>query len=343
LSASSGENIGVHTDKVSGIMFWEMLKEAEEEALAGGISRQTAEKLVALSGADVVALAGVAARVRSRLKRSFDICSLVNAKSGQCSEDCSQSAHHGTDVPVYPLLGTEEVVARAEEALRLGAKRFCIVTSGRTLSEEEFSRVVEMFERLKEEFGELKLDASLGELDAERARRLKKAGVSRYNHNIETAPSFYGRICSTHPFKERLKTAECVKDAGMELCCGGIIGLGEGWEERLEMAFTLKGLSPDCVPINLLIPHKGTPLEGLETPSALEAIKCVSLIRLIIPDAVIKVAGGRERLGDFQGFALAASADGIIVGGYLTTRGRAVDDDLKMLEQAEEFLSNGGR
>lgn len=333
------------TVEVLEVMLWEMLKEAEEEALAGGVSRQTAERLSALDGADVVALAGVAARVRSRHRRTFDLCSLLNARSGRCSEDCafcSQSVHYKTDAPVYPLIGIDEVLTRAREAVRFGAKRFCVVTSGKALSDEEFSRVVEMFERLRDECGGLLLDASLGELDIERARRLKDAGVSRYNHNIETAPSFYGRICSTHLFEERLKTAKYVKDAGMELCCGGIIGLGEGWKERLEMVFVLKGLSPDCVPINLLIPQKGTPLEEMKTPSALDCIKTVSLVRLIIPDAVIKVAGGRERLGDFQGFALAAGADGVIVGGYLTTRGRGVEDDLRMVEQAEEFIGDGG-
>lgn len=327
-------------------MVGRLLEEAEKEAFSGGISRATADSLSKLKGADVVALAAVAARVRQSFRTGFDLCALVNAKSGHCGEDCAfcaQSAHYRTGVQEYPLLDGETVVACAEEAVGLGAQRFCIVTSGRRLSDEEFRKVTEMLELIKKRLPQLLLDASLGELDWKRAERLKKAGVSRYNHNIETAPSFYPRICSTHDFKERLRTAKCVKDAGMELCCGGIIGMGEDWGHRIEMAFALKELEPDCVPINLLIPQKGTPLEGRGKTSVVDAIKSVSIMRLILPKATVKVAGGRETcLGDFQGFALLAGADGIIIGGYLTTEGRSAEDDLRMLEQAGEFFGDVG-
>ena len=326
---------------------WRLLEEAEAEALSGGISRETAERLCELKGADVMGLAALGGMVKQRFRgNEFDTCALANAKSGRCSEDCvycAQSAHYNTNARVYPLMKTEEILKRAEEAVNIGAQRFCIVTSGRTLSDAEFSGVIAAFEAVKNSFPQLLLDASIGELNESRARLLKEAGVRRYNHNIETAPSFYEKICTTHSFKDRLRTALLIKDAGLELCCGGIIGLGEDWSQRIEMAFMLKEIKPDCVPINILIPHQGTPVANNYPVPLSDIIKFIALMRLIIPYAVIKIAGGRERnLGDFQGLALLSGANGIIVGGYLTTGGRSAKEDSKMVQQAKEFLADDG-
>ena len=324
-------------------MIWRLLEKAEAEALDGGVSTETAKRLATLEGADIVPLCGLAARVRARTRPpGMDLCWLTNAKSGRCSEDCAfcaQSAHHAADCREYPMVEIDEVLEAAAAAADAGADRFCIVTSGRSPNETEFERALEATRAIRREHPTLALDASLGELDADRAAALREAGVTRYNHNIETAPTWYSNVCTTHPVEARMKTCRVVKEAGMELCCGGIIGMGEGWSERIEMAAAARGLGADCVPINVLIAHPGTPLQDREPLRAAEILKAVALFRLMLPEAVLKMAGGRERhLKDFQGMALAAGADGIIIGGYLTVGGRSLDDDLEMIRDAKGLL-----
>ncbi len=317
----------------------ELLATIEKRILAGGsIERAEAELLLDMPDEFLLHLLAAADRIRIRFKGNhFDSCALVNARSGRCGEDCAfcaQSARHQTDAQVYGLIPAEDILTAAKNAKEIGASRFCTVTSGGALSPKEFDSLMEALGRVRSEV-DIDLDASLGFLDDQRAQRLIEAGVTRYNHNIETSRDHYPAICSTHKFDQRVETVQASIRNGLSSCCGGIIGLGETPLQRLDMAFTLRDLGVDCVPVNILNPRPGTRLEEAVPPRPLEVLKTVALFRLILPKATIKIAGGREKnLGDFQAMALRAGANGMIVGGYLTTSGRAVEDDLRMIEQA---------
>jgi biotin synthase len=316
-----------------------LISSVEEKILAGGkILRPEAEAFLDTPDEDLMDLAAAADRIRIRFKGNrFDSCSLINARSGRCSEDCSfcaQSGHHGTDCETYGLRSGEEILAAARSAAEFGAARFCTVTSGGALSSKDFDTLIDSLERVRAEV-DVALDASLGFLDDERAELLQKAGVTRYNHNLETSRDHYPHICTTHKFDQRVDTVRKVMSKGFSACSGGIIGLGESPLQRLDLAFTLAELGVDCVPLNILNPRPGTPLENAVPPEPLEIIKTIAIFRLILPHATIKVAGGRERnLGDFQAMALRSGANGMIIGGYLTTSGRSVEDDLRMVRLA---------
>ena len=289
-------------------------------------------------GPDIVDMAAVANRIRHEFEGDgIDLCSLLNTKSGKCSEDCSfcaQSGHYETGAPVYPLMDPNQIVEEAREAQRRGTKRFCLITSGRKLNDKEFETVLDALVRIRKET-DLDLDCSFGTLSEERAGALKKAGVTRYNHNLETAESHFSRICTTHSFKDRVRTVGILKNQGFSICSGGIIGLGESMKQRLELAFSLRELGIDCIPLNILNPRPGTPLEHSEPVPPMEIIKTIALFRFVLPKGTIKVAGGREaNLRDLQSFALFAGANGLIVGNYLTTQGRSAEDDLKMIVDA---------
>lgn len=275
-----------------------------------------------------------------RLTRHFhgnrvDLCSIMNAKSGRCSEDCvfcAQSGHYYTGVPTYPLLSKEAILERALEMETKGAQRFSLVTSGRGILGGDFEKVLDIYKTLREKTG-LSLCASLGIIDYEKALRLKEAGVTMYHHNIETSRSYYPKICTTHSFDERVETIRFAKDAGLGICSGGIIGLGENWEQRVEMAFQLKELRAASVPVNILTSIEGTPLWGKPAPAPLAILRTAAMFRLVLPGAVLRLAGGREAaLRDLQAAALMAGVNGLMVGNYLTTGGRRVEDDLQMLK-----------
>jgi biotin synthase len=292
--------------------------------------------LLETEGPDIMDLAAVANRVRVQFKGNhIDLCSLLNAKSGKCSEDCAfcaQSGHYQTEASVYPLMDGDRMVEEARIAQKMGTERFCLISSGRQLNDKEFETVLQALDRIRKET-DLALDCSFGTLNRERTEALKKAGVTRYNHNLETAESHFGKICTTHSFQDRVRTVEILKDQGFSICCGGIIGLGESSRQRLEFAFSLKELGIDCIPLNILNPRPGTPLEHSDPIPPMEIIKTISLFRLILPESTIKIAGGREvNLRDLQSLALLAGANGLIVGNYLTTVGRSPEDDLAMLQ-----------
>jgi biotin synthase len=317
-----------------------MRKEIEkigDKVLEGGsVSMKEILPLLEAEGPDIIGLSAVANRVRVEFNgNGIDLCSLLNAKSGRCSEDCAfcaQSAHYKTEAPVYPLIDINRMVEEARKVQREGIDRFCLITSGRELSDKEFETLLRTLEQIRRETT-LDLDCSLGTLSEERAESLKKVGVTRYNHNLETAESHFPKICSTHSFRDRIKTIEVLRDQGFSICCGGIIGLGELPEQRLELAFSLRQLGIDCIPFNILNPRPGTPLEHSEPIPPMEIIKTISLFRLILPKGTIKIAGGREaNLRDLQSLALLAGANGLIVGNYLTTPGRNAEDDLKMIK-----------
>lgn len=266
-----------------------------------------------------------------------DMCTLINAKSGACAEDCrfcAQSEHYRVGVEKYPLLSTAAILERAKHAESFGAHRFCIVTSGGSLSDAEFQHVLDAYKAIRSATA-LDLDGSLGLLGDDRIRALREVGVTRVNHNLETSREFFPHVCSTHSFDERYDTVRRLKQAGLEVCCGGIIGLGESRTDRISLAFSLKELGVESIPINILNPRPGTPFEHNERLTPAEIIKTIALFRLINPRAVIKIAGGREvNLGTHQERALRAGANGIIIGGYLTTQGDPVQKDIELLRRA---------
>lgn len=265
-----------------------------------------------------------------------DLCALVNAKSYLCGEDCgfcSQSARYKTGAKRYPLMAPAEIVEIAKKIEADGVQSFCVVTSGETLNDEEFEQVRETFEKLSTETG-LGLDGSLGSLTGEQVCRLKEAGLRRFNHNLQCSREFYPKIVSTHTYDERKETLDFLNTHGVEVCSGGIFGMGESLEDRLKLAFELKKYRPRCLPVNILNPRPGTPLADQDPADPAEIVKMIAIYRFIHPRANIKLAGGRElNLGVyFQEKALRGGANGLVVGGYLTTGGNPVAEDIGMLK-----------
>ena len=266
-----------------------------------------------------------------------DVESLINAKSGNCPEDCSfcaQSTFYETDITKYPLLADDIILEKAKESQVNGATSFCLVCAYREPSQNDFEKICKIIGKLREEL-KLEINVSLGFMTLERARRLKSLGVKRYNHNLEASESFFSTICKTHDFSDRVRTAKIVKDAGLELCCGGIVGMGETTRQRIELAFSIASLEPDEVPINILIPKKGTPKElGKYSITQIDIIRTIAVWRFIMPKTILKIAGGREvYLSNGGRLALQAGANGIITGGYLTTNGNKPTRDFQMIHQ----------
>jgi biotin synthase len=270
--------------------------------------------------------------------RHIDLCSIVNARSGNCSEDCAfcvQSAHHPTGVDAYPMKSPQEILAHARAAEEAGAHRFCIVTSGKSLPERDFQMALEALRLIGEETG-LTRCAALGLLDQQRAKALKEAGLSRYNHNLETARSHFPAICTTHSYEDRVATVMALKGAGIETCTGGIMNMGETDRQRVEFAFELKALEPDSVPLNFLNPRPGTPLAHLSPLDPWETVKWLAIFRLIMPRPIIRLAGGRlENLGPLQELGFRAGVNGLLIGNYLTTCGPPPGEDLALLRRLE--------
>lgn len=311
-----------------------------EKILAGySISRQEALDLTEIAPADIPLLAAYANKIRHVFAgNGVDMCGIISARSGKCSEDCkfcAQSVHHATQAPVYPLLDVEQIVAAARKAESEGAGRLSIVTSGKGMDNDpDFPLILQAIQAVISATG-LKVCANLGTISAKQAQALADAGVRRYAHNLETSSRFYPAVCTTHPFAERLATAQAAKAAGMELCTGGIIGLGESWQDRIDMALTLRELDADSVPINILNPIKGTALEDQVPPTPLEIIQTFAIFRCILPGKTIRPAGGREiNLRDMQGALMLAGANGLIIGNYLTFSGRDIAADFRMIRDA---------
>lgn len=281
----------------------------------------------------VMAAAAASAAASGTEQRPFT-CGIVNAKSGMCPENCafcSQSAHNQANPPVHGLIGEDELFRRAEAFERYGVDRMGIVTSGTGPVAGEFERLCRTAEKLTANFN-LRFCASLGILGADQAAALKQAGISRYHHNLETAPSFYSEICTSHSLEPRIRTVRIAAEAGLEVCCGGIFGLGESWEQRVEMFSLIRDLPVDCVPVNFLNPVPGTALAHRRPPGADEALAVIAVLRLMQPGRGIVVCGGRGgALGRFATLVFSAGANGLMVGDYLTTRGGALDEDMELL------------
>ncbi|MCX5748648.1 MAG: biotin synthase BioB [Candidatus Saganbacteria bacterium] len=286
----------------------------------------------------------LADKVRSdNMGNCLDVCTITNAKSGLCGEDCkfcAQSSHHNAEIEVYGLKSKEKMFSEAVEAKKNGAKRFGIVTSGNNLTEEELGVIERAIRDISVNVGIIAC-ASLGALTESQLLRLKRAGLSRYHHNIETSRNFYPKIVSTHSFDERIDTIKAAKKVGLQVCSGGIIGLGEGWQDRIDMALLLKELNVDSVPINILVPIKGTPMEGKTYITPVDAVRTIAMFRIILKDKTIKVAAGRETiLKDYQAMAFMAGANGMLIGGYLTVRGRGVEEDQKFIKEIIKMWEN---
>jgi biotin synthase len=304
------------------------------------ISREEALRLGEIEDrAEIDALIERAWRVRlERFGDSTDMCSLVNAKSGGCAEDCgfcAQSRFAEADTPMHAMMSADQILEHARAAEAAGAHRFCMVTQGQGLSKRDFETIIEGA-RLVSEHTNLKRCVSIGHMSAARAKALREAGVQRVHHNVETAESYYPEVSSTVRYEGRLRTIDAVRQAGLETCVGGILGLGESREQRVEMAFQLAEIEPTSVPINLLNPRPGTKFGDRELMDPLEAVKWVAIFRLILPDALFRLCGGRNEnlgVGEVQQLAVKAGLNGVMMGNFLTTLGSEPEQDREMFEE----------
>lgn len=299
------------------------------------------EQLLELYNLSLEELVVMSAKITSEnFEKEVEFCSIISAKTGKCQENCkycSQSSHNKAKVHVHALLPVEEVKKAALDAKQNGATRFCIVTSGRVPDDEDFEKLIEMIREVDKIEG-LHTCCSLGILSEEQVKQIKEAGVERYNHNLNTAKSYHGQICTTHDFKDRVNTVKLIQKYGIEACTGGIIGMGESRRQRVELAVELAELNPKTVPINFLNPIEGTPLENLESDiDEEEILRTICIFRIALPKAILRYAGGRiTRFSDeYQKLGIKAGINGLLVGNYLTTTGSTPQQD-------SELVSNMG-
>jgi biotin synthase len=302
----------------------------------GRISKEEAEELISLPDEDTPLLLALADKIRQHFHNDeIDCCAIINGRSGKCPENCrfcAQSSHYSTGAKEYPLLDSETTVQAAKKAKAAGAARFSIVTSGRSVVEgEEFEQILTTLQRIKKEV-QIETCCSLGLINLTQAKALKAIGISRYHANIETAPSYFPSICTTHSFADKTSVIHTAQQAGLRVCSGGIFGLGETKEQRVEMALALRDFGIDSVPLNLLNPIEGTPFAHNKPLQPWEILRTFAVFRFILPHALIRTAGGREiNLRSLQAYALTGGLNGLMIGGYLTTHGRAVSEDMQML------------
>ena len=313
-----------------------------EDALLDERRRLTADELAelaALPDESIPALTALAHQVRlAWCGPEVEVEGILSAKTGGCPEDChfcSQSSAFDTPVKATPFLDTDEVLAAARETAELGASEFCIVLAVKGPDERTMERILELVPVVGEATG-LNVAVSAGILSADQARRLAEGGVHRYNHNLETAKSFFPQVVSTHTWDERWDTCQLVKDNGMELCCGALLGMGESTAQRLELLAQLVELDPTEVPLNFLNPRPGTPLQIRKPVSAMEALRWIALFRIALPSVILRYAGGREiTLRELQVMGMTSGINALIVGNYLTTLGRSPEEDLQMLDDLQ--------
>lgn len=312
-----------------------MVNELKEKVLKGGlISRDEA---ILLSQAPLGELTAAADEIRENMcGNGFDICTIINGKCGRCSEDCkycAQSAHYHTAcTETYPLLSTEELLEGARYNDERGVLRYSIVTSGRRLSDKEVEQVCESIRKIKKETS-IQVCVSFGLLNEEQFRRIKEAGASRVHCNLESSARYFPEVCTTHTYEEKIETLKAAKRAGLSICSGGILGLGETMEDRIDMVLTARELGVKSIPVNLLNPIPGTPYEHNRPLTNEEACRCVAVFRFLIPDGSIRLAGGRGLVGDKGEACFKSGANAAISGDMLTTAGITVETDMKLLKQ----------
>lgn len=300
------------------------VSQLEEKVLSG--ERLTEEEALWLAlHAEKEALYAAANRIREHFcGNKMDLCTILNAKSGKCSEDCkwcSQSAHHNTNIQVYDLINPKEAFQQAKHNEAAGAHKFSLVTSGRSISHHHLDKLCTIYSDLKKETPKLELCASMGLLDREKLQKLIDSGVKNYHCNIETAPSFFTELCSTHTTQEKIETIRIARDLGMGICSGGIIGMGETMAQRVEMAMTLQELEVESIPLNILNPIEGTKLEKQSPLSDDEILTTIAVFRFTNPKALIRFAGGRNLILHIQDKALKAGINAALIGDLLTTIG----------------------
>ncbi|MEW6067724.1 MAG: biotin synthase BioB [Nitrospirota bacterium] len=312
-----------------------MIKSLGKKVLDGGfISKEDAHYIAGVSGLEIFDLFVSANIIRNHFRgNKVQLCAIINAKSGACSEDCSfcaQSSKSKAGIKVYPLLSKKTVIQKAIEAKSCGAMRFSIVTSGKKVTKKDLFSIADMISEIRE-IGLLPC-ASLGLIREEDILILQSAGLDRYHHNLETSEKFFSRICATHNYTDKIKTICSIKSIGLSVCSGGIFGIGETWGDRIDMAFSLKELDVNSIPINFLIPIKGTSLESRNLLHPFEALKIISLYRFILPQKEIRVCGGRlQVLDELNSMVFFAGADSLLTGNYLTTSGRRYEDDRRLI------------
>ena len=322
-------------------------RRAEEGDLLG---RHDALRLLDVAGRDPWPVWRAADRVRRRFRgRAVHLCSIAAVTVGRCGEDCrwcAQSAHWATGVEPHGLPSADELVRAAQSAEAAGAGHFGLVSSGGRLPDDAFEAVLEAARAIRGRTA-IEVCGSFGALTPDRARRLAEAGFRRYNHNLETSERHFPRVCTTHTWQDRVAGARTAREAGLELCCGVLFGIGETDADRVDAALSVRDLDPRVVPINILHPIPGTPLADADPLAPMKIISLIAVLRLLLPRQIIKVAGGREHnLRDVQALAFLAGADACLIGNYLTTAGRPVEDDLAMirdlgLEVARAPAQNG--
>lgn len=264
----------------------------------------------------------------------FDLCSIINAKSGKCSEDCkwcAQSAHYKTSVNVYDLVDKETSLKLAQQNADYGVNKYSFVTSGRALADNHIDKLCEYIKYVDSKV-DIKLCASMGLLNKEQLLKLKEAGVVRYHCNLETAPSYFSKLCTSHTIDDKIKTIKAAQEIGMDVCSGGIIGMGEKMEDRIEMAFLLRDLNIKSIPINILNPISGTPLENSEKLTDDDILTTIAIFRFINPDAWIRFAGGRNLINSIQDKAMRSGVNAAITGDLLTTTGATVKEDIERIK-----------
>ena len=297
------------------------------------------EELLDLYNTDLETLLELSSQYMSK---NIEFCSLVNARSGKCSQNCkycAQSSHYRTDIETYPLIDKEEVLKAAKEAKEYGVNHFAIVTSGKDPEEENFDKIIELIQEINKVDG-ISSCASIGILNEEDAKKLADAGLKRFHHNINTSQSYYPEVCTTHTWEDRVNTCKLVKKYGMELCCGVILGMGETVEQRIEMAMELAEIQPDSIPINILMPISQTPFENYGDKIDEENIlRTLAVFKIANPNSVLRFCGGRLRLSEKnQELALKTCVEGILTGNYLTTTGKSPQEDLKTVEKLGKTL-----
>ena len=327
-------------------MYESLLNNLAERVISGEkLSQKEGLQILSLPDEYLPKLVEEASKVREHFfQNQVEFCSLINAKNGGCSEDCSfcaQSSKYPTPINAYGLVSKEEMLEGAEKAVSIEANRYCIVVSGKRASKEEVQQIAEAVKEIKQTYP-LKVCCSLGTVDEEDLTLLKEAGVDRINHNLETSENFFKNIVSTHTWKDRYNTIKAVQKVGLSTCCGGIFGMGESDKDIVDLANTYRNLDVDSIPLNFLIPIPGTPFEGKNKLTPQKCLKIVALFRLFNPDTEIRLCGGREQnLGELHDTAMEI-ANCLMAGGYLTRAGREPGKDKAMIEKLGRVLVKNG-
>lgn len=308
----------------------------EKALLNKGVTRDDALCILNLEYKFLPQLMSWTDRVRQTFNgNTVDLCSVINARSGGCPEDCSfcsQSVYSSSDITTYPLLPADTVIEGARTAKANGASKFCLATSGNGIgNKKELDKICEIISRITCEVG-INVCATLGSMAKDEMTALKSAGLSRFHHNLETAEAFFPEVCTTHTYQDRIEQVRHAKDVGLSICSGGIFGIGETIDHRVDLAFAIRELDVDSVPVNFLMPFQGSPLSVTKTITPWDALKIIALFRLVMPDKEIRICGGRTTaLRELHPFIFACGANGMMIGNFLTKGGREPAKDLQML------------